>query len=83
MLIAYSVCNWKVISRSRMSGCDMRSDLGWMVHPGWCFGKYAETLGLWSGVKSDTMWLNCGWFGTPILSIPVWTSIPILLNHGS
>ena len=72
-----------MISNKRIDGCEMRSDLGCIVQPGWCLGKYAVTSGLCSGVKSDMIWLNWGWFGTPILSIPVWTSIPILSNHGS
>ena len=55
MLIAYSVWDWKVISNNKIDGWEMRSDLGWIVHPGWCFGKYAATSGLCSGVKSDTI----------------------------
>ena len=42
-----------MISSKRMEGCEMRSDLGCMVQPGWCLGKYAATSGLCSGVKSD------------------------------
>ena len=53
MLIAYSVCDWNVISNNKIEGWEMRSDLGWMVQPGWCLGKYAATSGLCSGVKSD------------------------------
>ena len=41
------------------------------------------TSGLCSGVKSEIIWLNCGWLGIPILSTPVWMLMPILSNQGS
>ena len=44
-----------MISNNRIDGCEMRSNLGCMVQPGWCFGKQAAMSGLYSGVKSDAI----------------------------